>query len=393
MAHEVRGPFFHQGNDMRSINILRQWLATWRCSRQSGAALLGAMLLGSLGACGKPAPPQDIDAFLAQHWNDPVPAQGDPPNSFSAIEASLDPKACGSCHTEQYQQWQNALHSHTMGPGIRWQFELLGQNETNRCLRCHAPLAEQKALVARQMGWPNAPAAALPDYVPADLADTGLSCAACHVRGHQRFGPPNPTAALKEAPACRLRRLGKLSGQPFLRQLPPVPGRRPETRRQTARGHLPAVAGQRIRRQTALPILPHAGAQASLARHSRPGHGTQGPGCRVEADPARLRRVPGRRAGAQSGRRSPSADVYGAEDRSGALAASGRQRPGNWRAMSSVGKPTPTSPGKCSTRVYPPAPAALTATSFRHRSDPAGMSNCASMSRRASTTSACSGTV
>lgn len=185
---------------MRSIQLLRQCVATnrwpgWPCT------LLACVLLAcGLSACSKPSATEDIDAFLARHWSDPVPAQGEPPQSFSAIEASLDPKACGSCHTEQYQQWQSALHSHTMGPGIRWQFELLGQAEANRCLRCHAPLAEQKALVARQMGWPNAPTSALPGYVPAELADTGLSCAACHVRGHQRYGPPARTAPIEVAP-------------------------------------------------------------------------------------------------------------------------------------------------------------------------------------------------
>ncbi len=179
---------------MRSIELRRQ------CVARRWPGLLCALLVSGLSACGKPSATQDVDSFLARHWQDPLPAQGEPPKAFSAIEASLDPKACGSCHVEQHQQWQSALHSHTMGPGIRWQFELLGQNETNRCLRCHAPLAEQKALVARQMGWPNAPAAALPDYVPADLADTGLSCAACHVRGHLRYGPPNETAPAKDAP-------------------------------------------------------------------------------------------------------------------------------------------------------------------------------------------------
>jgi hypothetical protein len=172
------------------------WTATCKLTQ-----LLGVLCLVGLTGCGKPAPvEQDVERFLAQHWQDPVPAQGEPPKAFSAIEASLDPSACGHCHAEQHKQWQSALHSHTMGPGIRWQFELLGQDESNRCLRCHAPLAEQKALIARQMAWPNAPAAAPPNYVPADLADTGLSCSACHVRNHQRFGPPKAGTPLEDAP-------------------------------------------------------------------------------------------------------------------------------------------------------------------------------------------------
>lgn len=162
------------------------------------AATIGSVLL--LAGCSRPSTPEDIDTFLAQHWHDPIAAQGEPPKQFSAAEASLDPEACGACHIEQHRQWRTALHSHTMGPGIRWQFELLGQDETNRCLRCHAPLAEQKALLAREMGWPNAPTSPPPDYVPAGFADSGLSCAACHVRGHQRFGPPKIGTPLKDAP-------------------------------------------------------------------------------------------------------------------------------------------------------------------------------------------------
>jgi len=87
-----------------------------------------------------------------------------------------------------------------MGPGIFWQFGVLGQEESNRCLRCHAPLAEQKALLAQGQGWRNAPASQPPAYVGADLHRQGLVCAACHVRGHQRFGPPSG-AARAAAPA------------------------------------------------------------------------------------------------------------------------------------------------------------------------------------------------
>lgn len=134
--------------------------------------------------------PQDaVDAFLAQHWQDPIAPQGKPPAHFSAHEASLAPETCGQCHVQQYQDWQNSLHSKTMGPGILWQFRLMPQADANQCMKCHAPLAEQKALVAQAQGWPNAPQQKPPAYVPADLGHQGLVCASCHVRKHQRFGP------------------------------------------------------------------------------------------------------------------------------------------------------------------------------------------------------------
>lgn len=128
--------------------------------------------------------------FLARHWMQPLAPQGNPPSGFEAIEASLSPEACGTCHAAQYADWSTALHSRTMGPGILWQFHILSQDESNSCLRCHAPLAEQKALAALQYKWTNLPEGPIPPYVSSNLHLQGLICAACHVRRHQRFGPP-----------------------------------------------------------------------------------------------------------------------------------------------------------------------------------------------------------
>lgn len=128
-------------------------------------------------------------AFLQRHWSHPLPAQGSPPPRFSATEASLAPQACGTCHVSQWADWQTSLHSRTVGPGLLWQLRTFDQANGNACLRCHAPLAEQRALTALKRGWPNAPASPPPDYVPPDLHRQGLVCAACHVRQHQRHGP------------------------------------------------------------------------------------------------------------------------------------------------------------------------------------------------------------
>ncbi|MFA5627990.1 MAG: multiheme c-type cytochrome [Thiohalomonadaceae bacterium] len=141
-------------------------------------------------ACSDKPPEDPVATFLARHWADPLPAQGAPPPGYTAIEADLNPEACAQCHEAQWQQWRTSLHAHTMGASIQWQLHLLDQKQGNSCLRCHAPLAEQKALVAIQQDWPAAPTSAIPDYVPDNLAESGLSCAACHVREHQRYGPP-----------------------------------------------------------------------------------------------------------------------------------------------------------------------------------------------------------
>ena len=52
------------------------------------------------------------------------------------------------------------------------------------CLTCHAPLAEQRPLVREPGGHVTNPA-----FDPA-LQSRGLVCAGCHVRAHERFGPP-----------------------------------------------------------------------------------------------------------------------------------------------------------------------------------------------------------
>ncbi|MHB1619935.1 MAG: multiheme c-type cytochrome [Sulfuricella sp.] len=136
-------------------------------------------------------PADPVAQFLSVHWAQPIAPQGDPPPGFSAIEASLAPETCAACHVAQYADWSTSLHSKAMGPGIRWQLRVMNQSEANDCLRCHAPLAEQKALVALEQGWANAPTSPMPAYVSADLHRRGNTCASCHVRRHQRFGPPS----------------------------------------------------------------------------------------------------------------------------------------------------------------------------------------------------------
>ena len=137
-----------------------------------------------------------VSAFLEQHWEYPTAPQGEPPAAFSPLEASLGPESCAQCHTEQHEQWSESLHSHTMGPGIRWQLQLMNPEASRSCLQCHAPLTEQFVLLAQERGWSKSTAAP-PAHVPKDLHRKGLACAACHVREHQRFGPPAGPNALE----------------------------------------------------------------------------------------------------------------------------------------------------------------------------------------------------
>jgi hypothetical protein len=74
-----------------------------------------------------------------------------------------------------------------MGPGVVGQLVEMRQNdpETARlCLTCHAPLTEQQPDIGRG-------AAVVPNpALDQALHRQGLVCAACHVRRHERFGPP-----------------------------------------------------------------------------------------------------------------------------------------------------------------------------------------------------------
>ena len=157
------------------------------------------ILFGLSTGCGE-QPQPSVTAFLERHWTEPMAPQGAPPATFSPLEAALSPQACGKCHAEQFAAWRTSLHSKATGPGLRWQLKLMNRVQGERCLRCHAPLAEQKALLALEHARQNAPKLPPPHYVEAGLGHQGLICAACHVRGHRRFGPPPRGELAADAP-------------------------------------------------------------------------------------------------------------------------------------------------------------------------------------------------
>ncbi len=132
---------------------------------------------------------QDIEEFFRNYWQTPIPPQGSAPTPFTVVEASLKPESCGSCHPDQYRDWKESFHSMAMGPGPWGQILDLGPQDANLCSTCHAPLSEQMPLVVK------ATAQLREEYVKNPNFDSrlqlqGITCAACHVRQHQRFGPP-----------------------------------------------------------------------------------------------------------------------------------------------------------------------------------------------------------
>ncbi len=153
-------------------------------------ALALGCILPAVAAVAPAAPPGSeeervLGPFLARHWASlPLPPQGPAPEGWSAPERSLDPASCGACHPQQLAQWRSSLHAGAYSPGFSGQLIEGGLAEPlaiRQCQGCHAPLAEQQPFAASGEAEPSFDAA---------LRDQGLVCAGCHVRAHQRYGPP-----------------------------------------------------------------------------------------------------------------------------------------------------------------------------------------------------------
>jgi hypothetical protein len=101
-----------------------------------------------------------------------------------------------------------------MGPGIAGQLDELAAADPGAALECHvchAPLAEQSAMMRTRAGIVPNPAH------HAGLRGQGVVCAACHVRGRQRFGPPRRDGSLvSTTPRHRLPHRGVTRTPAFL---------------------------------------------------------------------------------------------------------------------------------------------------------------------------------
>ncbi|PYN38921.1 MAG: hypothetical protein DME01_00235 [Candidatus Rokuibacteriota bacterium] len=164
-------------------------LPSMRLRLRAACAATAAVLLGAAAATGADA----VQDFIRRHWSQPLTPQGSPPARFSPLEASLDPESCGTCHPAQFADWRESAHAAASGPGVAGQLVEMRESDpssAHACLVCHAPLAEQGPFVAvgRELR-ENA------DYDPS-LAGKGVPCAGCHLRGHERFGPPRRDGSL-----------------------------------------------------------------------------------------------------------------------------------------------------------------------------------------------------
>jgi len=133
------------------------------------------------------------------YWDHPHAIHGPAPHAWSALEVNLHPEACAQCHGEQFDAWKNSLHAHAYSAGMIGQFPGMGVEEGNDCLVCHAPLkvqqyrdaADMNQSLVLQLSHPEGfDRSADLDKKVLPLRHSGVSCAVCHVRGWQRFGPP-----------------------------------------------------------------------------------------------------------------------------------------------------------------------------------------------------------
>ena len=180
------------------------------------------MVSGGKVATGDKAPAIGEQAqltFLEQHWQVPIPPQGKPPARFSALEASLDPESCAVCHRLQYDNWKTSLHSRSMGPGVMGQtMELIQASPRTAllCYSCHAPLTEQQEKIRAKSG--SRPRFRKNPTFLASLQAKGVTCAGCHVRKHQLFGPPKRDGSLGNSrPASELPHGGAIRTPAFER--------------------------------------------------------------------------------------------------------------------------------------------------------------------------------
>ncbi len=128
--------------------------------------------------------------------------QGTPSKSLTPAQASLSAKRCARCHNKQYREWGPSLHASAGSPGLIAQLLAKQRQGTpaayrylQSCQRCHNPLAEQNPVLSRvqSSAAPSAPAYTNNPKFSEELRTEGLTCASCHVRGMQRFGPPART--------------------------------------------------------------------------------------------------------------------------------------------------------------------------------------------------------
>src|SRR5207245_2757406 len=99
-------------------------------------AVLALVLLPLTAATGdtRSGPSPAEREFLDRHWRRPIALQGEGPARFSAIERSLAPTSCGTCHPTQFTDWKTTRHARALGPGVAGSRAFV---RSEFCASCH----------------------------------------------------------------------------------------------------------------------------------------------------------------------------------------------------------------------------------------------------------------
>lgn len=131
-------------------------------------------------------PPGASSSARDPYWTPrPLPDPGPPPAGQTPALADATPARCGLCHPAQHQSWSQSRHAAAAGPGLVGQYHGADPAFAPACDACHAPLHIQRTDPERHT--------------------EGVTCAACHIRAHQKHGPPGPTSMRFPAPALAAR--------------------------------------------------------------------------------------------------------------------------------------------------------------------------------------------
>ncbi len=99
-------------------------------------------------------------------------------NIINSPSVDMSGKNCGICHTKVYDTWQKSAHGQAYTNEIYQQ--ALKRDKQAWCIRCHAPLwNESKDSINQASSGLN----------PDKTYSHGITCAVCHVRNNQIYGP------------------------------------------------------------------------------------------------------------------------------------------------------------------------------------------------------------
>ncbi len=123
--------------------------------------------------------------WAVEHWQTPIPPQGEPLKEHQMLAQGIRAQDCKNCHLDKFEEWSTSLHSQSMGAGIYGQYLQFSGFGKAECNVCHAPMTEQWEQTRNaEKEWKDNALFNKP------LFEEGITCAACHLRQHQRHGPP-----------------------------------------------------------------------------------------------------------------------------------------------------------------------------------------------------------